>query len=186
MAQLPPCPANVPPCHLPAWHGSPGLGKTGASLQSSLATEGLGFGCNLLCLYHPFEPQCGFEGEFISSVWAEVSVAALVLIPLTRQQPHQLQSHHSICTAPAFNANGWWLATRQFLSQVWNLLFHRVGWNCKGRGKCFIISPLIPFLRYLTINHLQNTSFEMVLIFLWEKKKPTLLKSKLCCQNRPF
>lgn len=60
------------PCHLPARHGSPGLAKTGASLRDSLATNRLGFGCNLVCLYHPWEPQGGFEDEFISSVWAEV------------------------------------------------------------------------------------------------------------------
>lgn len=94
------------PCHLSACHGSPGQGKTGASLRGSLATDRLGFGCNLLSLYHTWELQGGFEGEFMSSARAEVSIAALVLVPLTWQQPHQLQSHHSIRTAPAFNANG--------------------------------------------------------------------------------
>lgn len=165
------------PCHLPACHGSPGLGKTEASLWGSLATDRLGFVCNLLSLYHTWEPQGGFEGvilwrKFMSSVWAEVSFAALVLVPLTQQQPHQLQSHHSIRMAPAFNANGWWLATRQFLSQVWNLLIPPSGLKLQGEGKMFHHFSLNPISEIFNTSSFAKYGLWNGFDFSWGKKKP--------------
>lgn len=151
-------------------HGSPRLGKTGASLRGILVTDRLGFGC---CLYHPWEPQGGFEGESVSLVWAEVSIAALVPIPLTRQQPHQLRSPHSICTALAFNANGWWLATRQFLSQVWKLLIPPSGLKLQGEGKMFHHFSLNP-----TSEIFNNSSFAKYR--LWNGFDFSLGKKKPC------
>lgn len=88
----------------------------------------------------------------------------------------------------AFNANGRWLATRQLLSQVWNLLIPPSGLKLQGEGKMFHHFSLNPISEIFN-----NSSFAKY--GLWngfdfslgkQKQKKPLLKSKLCCQNRPF
>jgi len=71
-------------------------------------------------------------------------MAALALVPPTQQEPHRLQSQHSILPARAFNANRWRCATRQFLSQVWDLFIPSGGLKLQGEGKKFHRFSLTP------------------------------------------
>lgn len=133
----------------------------------------------------PGSPRVAFKVTFfLSSEFAEVGIAALVLVSLTRQQPHQLQSQHSILTAPAFNANRWWCATRQFLSQVLNLFILSSGLILQGKGtKChqFSLNPISEIFNNSLI--CKARALKQFWIFFGGKKNPVEIQIMLLKKN---
>lgn len=156
--QTPPARAEDPvkPGLTPGWSDEGSSASSRRRVSSPFAVAALGWakftpnwaadrlikdlGFNLLSLG---DPGVAFKVNFFTFSICGGGYRCPWAHPANTAAATRLPRQHSILTALAFNANGhWWVATRQFLSQILNLFIPSSGLELQGRGKK--VSAVLP------------------------------------------